>query len=189
MAMHDAFITLTKATGDLPDGTQVWKGDSYDARREHIVGAIGREPSPNMILIKEGRFSLAKRVEMVDLLRVMKRIKNMYGIDCFQITIDEKKHEVLLLFDWYDYKEGKSHVINRSMQIAMSVLIIRQLKLPKPTGELWDGYFIKSEYQDEPEMFQEMLSAIQHAEIGRKNYRRTRDLIHYVQNKIEGRVK
>ena len=34
-----------------------------------------------------------------------------------------------------------------------------------------------------------MLSAIQDAEIGRKNYRRTRDLIHYVQNKIEGRVK
>lgn len=192
--MYDDVIKFSVRRQDLDRTDEFWQGDTFDVRwksiMDNIVSTTGFSPSKNMEPIREGVFQVSASTTVDDLRGLSVHIAKMYGIDCFQIAIDRSTGTAHLLFDFNIRGHAKSVVINRSQQIALSVLILRYLDLPRPAGaELWLGYFLKDKFNDDPEAFSSLLRKMKHARLGKKSYALARDMILYVQQMCKGQVK
>lgn len=192
--MYDDVIKFKSALGDLERTDESWQEESYvhrwDAIIDSIVKSTGFSPSKNMQPIREGVFQVADNTTIDELKGLSQCIKDWYKIDCFQISIDRTTNTAHLLFDFNDREKAKSVVLNRSQQIALSVMILRYLHLPRPKcSEEWVGYFLKDRFNDNPEAFQVLHDKLKHAKLGKESYALARDVLTYVEQMCKGLVK
>lgn len=192
--MYDDVIKFRGRECDLDPTPEYWQENSYDERYQAILAAImevrGYLPSKRMQPIREGVFKVQDSTTIDEVVTIAKELKRPYKIDCFQVSIDRRNNTAHLLFDWNKRETGDSFFLNRSQQIAMSVKILRFLKLPRPKGtELWRRQFLVGEYEDNPEVFRSVLGNLKHAKLGKRSYRIVNDALTYMQQKCEGLVK
>lgn len=192
--MFDDVIKFRNVTHDLDRTEEFWQEECYADRWEAIIDNIvkttGFSPSKNMQPIREGVFQVNDTTTIEELRGLAKHIKEWYKIDCFQISIDRSCNTAHLLFDFNLREKAKSVVINRSQQIALSVMILRYLHLPRPKGaELWLGYFLKDRFTNNPSSFQVLQNKLKHAKLGKDSYMLACDVLTYVQQMCQGIVK
>lgn len=192
--MFDDVIKFSICEADLAPQPEHWQRESYAHRLNSILESVelktGFPPSKNMRPIREGVFVVKDDTTIDDLVALGSKLRQWYTIDCFQCSIDRENNMAHMLFDWNDRETAKSVYINRSQQIAMSVMILRTLNLPRPEGtELWLRFFISAEYSDDQRVFTSILDQLKHAKLGRKNYHIARDVLTYVQQVCQGLVK
>ena len=192
--MYDSVIKFSCRNTDLVRTDEFWLGDTFDGRwsaiMDNIVKVTGLSASKNMQPIREGIFSIKESTTVDDLRGMAELIRRWYKIDCFQIAIDREASTAHFLFDFNDRESAKSVVINRSQQIALSVMILRYLHLPRPDGsEQWLGYFLKDRFNDNPKAFSTLLDKLKHARIGKQSFALARDVLNYVQQMCMGVLK
>lgn len=192
--MYDSVIKFISRSTDLDRTDEFWQCDTYDGRydaiMENIVKVTGLSASKNMQPIREGMFLVKESTTVDDLIGMAALIKQWYKIDCFQIAIDRSTNTAHLLFDFNDRAKAKSVVINRSQQIALSVMILRYLDLPRPEGsEQWLAYFLKDRFNDNPESFATLLDKLKHAKLGKESFNLASDVLHYVVQMCQGTLK
>ena len=90
--MYDDIIKFSSRYSDLDKTDESWVGASYDDRLEdimdNIVKTTGFSPSKNMQPIREGVFDIQESTTVDNLRSLAERIRDVYLIDCFQISID-----------------------------------------------------------------------------------------------------
>lgn len=192
--MFNDVIKFSYRDCDLPPAPERWEGESYEQRRNTIHTFIEKQtgfpPSPNMKAVREGVFKVEDTTTIEELVALGRKLKEWYKIDCFQCTIDRTDNTAHMLFDWNDRDALKSIVINRSEQIALSVMILRYLNLPSPKGtDLWYRYFLTGEHGDDPDVFNSVLEQVKHKNLGKRGYRIIYYALRYVQQMCEGLVK
>lgn len=192
--MYDDVIKFRNVTSDLDRTDEFWQGDSYadrwDAIMDDIIRTTGFAPSKNMQPIREGVFQVTDTTTIEELRGLAQHIREWYKIDCFQISIDRPENTAHMLFDFNLREKAKSVVLNRSQQIALSVMILRFLHLPRPKGaELWLGYFLKDRFTNNPASFQVLEDKLKHAKLGKDSYTLACDVLTYVKQMCQGLVK
>ena len=192
--MYDDVIKFAGRSSDLDKTEIFWQKDTYagrcDAITKNVLKVTGFPPSKNMQPIREGVIKITPQVTLDELKSLAHRINEWYKIDCFQIAVDRHDGTAHLLFDFHLRKTAKSVVINRSQQIALSVMILRSLRLPRPKGtENWLAHFLKERFTDDPEVFSHLLDKIKRARLGKETYALAHDVLTYVQLMCRGVVK
>lgn len=192
--MYDDVIKFRGRECDLDPTPEYWQESSYEERWQTILDAImkarGYLPSKRMQPIREGVFKVQDSTTIDEVVAIAKKLKRWYKIDCFQVSIDRRNNTAHLLFDWNRRETGDSIFLNRSQQIAMSVKILRFLKLPRPEGtEYWHRQFLVDEYDDNPKVFSSVMDNLKHANLSKRSYRVVNDALTYLQQKCEGLVK
>lgn len=192
--MHDSVIKFTCRSTDLDRTEEFWQCDTVDVRwdaiMDNIVKVTGLSASKNMQPLREGVFLVKDSTTIDDLRGMADLIKQWYKIDCFQISIDRSTNTAHMLFDFNDREKAKSVVINRSQQIALSVMILRYLHLPRPKGsEQWLAYFLKDRFNDNPDAFATLLDKLKHAKLGKESFNLASDVLNYVQQMCQGTLK
>lgn len=192
--MYDEVIKFVGRSTDLEKADEYWRKDSVASRleaiRKNVISKTGMSPSRNMQPVREGIFTILPTTTLDELRSLAVRIREWYGIDCFQISADRHDSTAHMLFDFHHRRDAKSIVINRSQQIALSVMILRYLRLPRPRGtENWIGHFLKERFTDNPEVFTNLLEKLKRARLGRESYALAHDVLTYVQQMCRGVVK
>lgn len=192
--MYNDFIKFVYKESDLDLQPEFWQRDSYEDIHNAIMAffntATGFLPSKNLRPIREGVFPIVEKTTINDLKAVAKKIEQKFVIDCFQIAIDRKDNTAHMLFDFCNKKTARCVKLNRSQQIALSVLILRSLNLPRPkSASLWLRFFLTSEYSDDPKVFADILNHLKHAGLSKRKYHIARDVLKYVQMVCQGLVK
>lgn len=177
----------------LEKAPEYWQSADFEEVMSKAVGRVvagrGYEPHPNMKLIRELSF-MVKSVTTVSQLRLLAdKIKTKYNIDCFQISIDRENSTAHMLFDYLD-DNGKIISINWLQQIKMSVMILRTLNLPRPKSvREWLRYFVTDSYEDDPQIFQKQMDALEHGDIKKINMPFLRDVLLYAEAMCKGQAK
>ncbi len=189
--MYDDVIKFSNRNSDLDKSDESWAGSSYDERLsdilDNIVKTTGFLPSKNMQPVREGVFQIKQSTTIDDLKELSERIREVYMIDCFQITIDRETNTAHMLFDFNIRDKGKSVVLNRSEQIVLSVMIIRFLDLPRPEcADEWLGYFIKGRYSDDNDVFDHWLDNLKHKKLNRNDFSLAREMSIFVKQICKG---
>ena len=192
--MYDDVIKFAGRSSDLDKTEIFWQKDTYagrcDAITKNVLKVTGFPPSKNMQPIREGVIKITPQVTLDELKSLARRINEWYKIDCFQIAVDRHDGTAHLLFDFHLRKTAKSVVINRSQQIALSVMILRYLHLPRPKGsEQWLAYFLKDRFNDNPDAFVTLLDKLKHAKLGKESFNLASDVLNYVQQMCQGTLK
>ena len=193
--MTEDIIKFSKGKKDLKSATEMWIGESFASRRDKILSFIehktGFPPSPNMQFIREGIFRIKSTTTLEQLRALAVKIKEECTIDCFQISINRRQNQARMLFDWYDYKEGKCFYLFSTYQMNLSVLIVRFLDLPLPRqiAPTWFRYFLLREYKDDKNSFRQLLDLLKHSKLTKKQFRLLKDSITYIENLCQGLVK
>lgn len=189
--MYDEFIKFYSRYSNLEKADESWIGDDYSKRFndivENIIKTTGFAPSKNMQPIREGVFKIEDRITIENLKDLSQRIKTMFLIDCFQITIDRESNTAHMLFDFNIRDKGKSVVFNRSEQIVLSALILRFLDLPYPEhADRWMGYFLKGRYIDNNEIFENWLNNLKHKKLNKNDYKLAKEMSIFVKQICQG---
>lgn len=192
--MYDSVIKFICRSTDLDRTDEFWQCDTVDVRwndiMDNIVKVTGLSASKNMQPLREGVFQVNKDTTIENLKGLALNIRQWYKIDCFQISIDRSTDTAHMLFDFNDRETAKSIVINRSQHIALSVMILRYLHLPRPEGsEQWLAYFLKDRFNDNPDAFATLLDKLKHAKLGKESFNLASDVLNYVQQMCQGILK
>lgn len=194
MASPYMFITFTRGYSDLPSSPEFWSCDSFEHRKQEIIDSILKatsdEPSENMMYIRKGTFPITDVVTLPMLIILSEHIRETFKIDCFQISVDRERSKAYMLFDWNNRSTRQSYNLNYPKQIALSVMIIRELGLPRPEEcRYWKRYFLLSEYNDDNQVFRKVLNDLHHARLGKKTLSLCEDMVEYMEQFCEGLVK
>lgn len=192
--MFDELIKFYHCESDLEVMDEHWQSDSYEERVRDIINCVedvtGFTPSKNLRPVKAASFQVKESTTMSELQSVMKKITERFHIECFQCSIDRGTNTVHMLFDRLNHETAKVEHTNRSEQVALSVLLIKDLDLPRPKGaDNWVYHFISSAYSDDPKTFETLHEEIKHARLGKRSYRLVCDIIKYMKLRCQGIVK
>lgn len=189
--MYDDVIKFSNRNSDLDKTSESWQGESYehrlDAIIDNIVKTTGFAPSKNMQPIREGVFQINDSTTVDDLRDLSNRIKEVYLMDCFQISIDRETNTAHMLFDFNIRDTAKSVVLNRSEQIVLSVMILRYLDLPRPEcAEEWLGYFLKGRFTDDEDVFDNWLDNLKHKKLNKNDFNIAKEMSIFVKQICKG---
>lgn len=189
--MYDDVIKFSNRNSDLDKTSESWQGESYehrlDAIMDNIVKTTGFAPSKNMQPIREGVFQINDSTTVDDLRDLSNRIKEVYLMDCFQISIDRETNTAHMLFDFNIRDTAKSVVLNRSEQIVLSVMILRYLDLPRPEcAEEWLGYFLKGRFTDDEDVFDNWLDNLKHKKLNKNDFNIAKEMSIFVKQICKG---
>ncbi len=189
--MYDDVIKFSNRNSDLDKTSESWQGESYehrlDAIMDNIVKTTGFAPSKNMQPIREGVFQIKESTTVDDLRDLSNRIKEVYLMDCFQISIDRETNTAHMLFDFNIRDTAKSVVLNRSEQIVLSVMILRYLDLPRPEcAEEWLGYFLKGRFTDDEDVFDNWLDNLKHKKLNKNDFNIAKEMSIFVKQICKG---
>lgn len=188
------FMPRREAQGDLERTPEFWQKCSYEERRQEIVGFIvekqGAPPSPNMQYIREGVFKVNDNNTLDELVKLAAEVKKAVTIDCFQISIDRKRSEAHLLFDWYDKNIQNCFHLTTTHQLKLSTMILRNLSLDdQGLKDQFLRYFLMEEYLHDPEAFKKAIEWLKHSKPNRHIYRIILKSLQFAEKKSEGLVK
>ena len=191
--MYDDIIKFSSRYSDLDKTDESWVGASYDDRLEdimdNIVKTTGFSPSKNMQPIREGVFDIQESTTVDNLRSLAERIRDVYLIDCFQISIDRETGTAHMLFDFNIRDKGKSVALNRSEQIVLSVMILRFLDLPRPEcTEEWMGYVLKGRFSENEDVFENWLNNLKHKKLNKNDFNLAKEMSVFVKQMCLGQA-
>lgn len=187
-------IVIENTDKDLDGQGLSWKKESYDERYNKIISFIkektGGFPSANMQPIRKMTISVTGDTTILMVKVFVKDIFCNFGLDCFQICLDQSNSKVELLFDWYDRSAGQCRYIYKTLQKKIEVMAIQHLCLPcdSKNDELLRLY-LKNAYRQNKNIYRDLLEKLGNAKIGRESYRLLDILITYVELVCQGKVK
>lgn len=192
--MIEDVIRFTRATSDLPPYSESWQSVSYAARHEELTSYIFSKkdyyPSPNIILFKEGVFSIKEDTTLDELKELAVLIKRRCFIDCFQISVDRDRHECHMLFDFYDRKACQSFHLHKTYQYRLSVLILDFLDMkPVIPSPSWIRHYLFQQYHDDKSIVSKSIEWLSHAKPSKDIYRMIINSLRHSQKMCEGVVK
>lgn len=182
--MYDSVFKFDKDKHptDLPVLDENWSLCSYREREKEILNFLynlnGCLPASNLLYIKLGYFSIEPHVTLDAVRRLCDNFKAIFGFEVFQIAISRDKNLCFVLFDRIDREDGKTIYINRSQQIIMGVMVVKDLNLSRPSDtEDWLSYFVMAAYKENSNIFQELLELIKVKKFSKATYSLLRDII------------
>lgn len=192
--MYKTILKIENATENLAMVGYNWVGESYEHRLEKIMNQIkektGGYPSANMQPIRKMTISVSDRTNelMIDLF--IKDVRDNFGIDCFQYTLDKKTKQACFLFDWYDREGGQCRYIYKTLQKKIEVMAMYHLCIvcDSKNDEILRLY-LKNTYHQNKEIYKSLLEKVGNAKIGRESYRLLEIIINYVELVCQGKVK
>lgn len=192
--MLNNIIQITFPDKDLDPQPEFWQSDTFDHRQDEILEYVrantGDIPSKNMRPIRVISFAVVSSTTIEMLIALAGKLKQWYMIDCFQCSIDRTDNTAYMMFDWNNRTTAKSVAINSSQQIAMAVMILRTLNLPRPkNSDSLLRFFLVGEFSEDPKVFADILNQLKHAGLSKRKYHIVRDVLKYVQMVCQGLVK
>lgn len=131
---------------DLSKNNERWKVDEIENRQARAAAVCkeltGRKMQAAATPVREAVLNLRPDTSLQQLRELATVLKEKKGIDCFQIYIhrDEGKsredlnHHAHMLFDWTDYKTGKSIKLKRADMSQIQTIVADHLGMQR--GEL-----------------------------------------------------
>ena len=153
--MIDNVLTIKTGFSDLLPMPEFYQVVTYSQKREELLSLIYEKknfkPFASMKLIREINFLIKKTITLWKLQCLVERIEKLFGISCFQISIDRENNTAHMLCSWIDKETGECIVLNRTEQKRLSVLVLHFLDLPRPRGAyMWLTYFLLNKYNNDP---------------------------------------
>ena len=188
---HNNFYTIQRASHDLQNMGEYWQTETYAARDRYVVDcyrkARGGDPSKNMHYLREVTFAIDGSVTLDALVRLSAKIRSVFVIDCFQISIDRQASQAHMLFDFMNKDTMSIVQINQSNFTSFQVLLIRTLGLPVPEDlrDQWSYFALRSAAMEDPDIFQKILKECSHLKLNKHYYTVIRDLIDFAGSRIE----
>ena len=187
-------IKIENASGDLEKTDIFWASDTYVNKLQDINNCFkektGGFPSANMQPIRKITISVGVDTKMFMLQIFAKDLKNNFGIDCFQISLDKDSHTAIFLFDWYDRDNGCSRYIYKTLQKKIEVMAMHQLGLScKSKNDELLRLYLKNQYRQNKDIYKNLLEKVGNAKMGKGSYQLLEIIINYVELVCQGKVK
>jgi len=188
----DNFLTLQLSLQGLKKTREYWQTESYEDRDRYIVdcykSANGALPYKNLHYLREMTFSVGENVTLDALVKLAARIRQVFVIDCFQISIDRTAGEAHMLFDFMNKETLTVIQINQSSFINLEVFIIKRLGLPIPKHlcEQWSYHSLRCTKIENSNAFRSLLSECSHLKLNKYHYGILKDLIDFTDTRIGG---
>ena len=143
-----------------------------------------------MKLIREIRFFIKQSTTLWKLRCLAGKIERMFGISCFQISIDRENNTAHMLCSWIKKETGECIVLNRTEQKRLSVLVLDFLDLPRPRcADMWLRYFLLNKYDNDSSVFSRQIGYLERAQYNSLSYSVLRDSLKYVEMVCKGLLK
>ena len=145
--MIDNVLTIKTGVSNLFYTPEFFQIATYEQCREELLSLIYQKkrikPFASMKLIREIRFFIKQSTTLWKLRCLAGKIERMFGISCFQISIDRENNTAHMLCSWIKKETGECIVLNRTEQKRLSVLVLDFLDLPRPRcADMWLRYFL-----------------------------------------------
>ena len=194
--MIEDVIKFRDADADLPFFDEHWSRVGYETRMKDIVSYIRKEtgfpPSKNMRPVREGVFRIKEDTTIDQLKRLALAIRRKCIIDCFQISIDRRRQECHMLFDWYDRSENKCFHLHKTYQFRLSVLILVTLDMPPifPSPQ-WFRYYLTEASGSDPDAIKATMARVSRLkrELDRRSYKLAMLTLMYADKVCSGAAK
>lgn len=153
-------LTIDVARRDLLPQPEYWAEESYEERYAKLLAIIKRKtsfmPRGNTKVIREISFNIMPSTTLGDIRGVCRQFEAIYGISCFQASIDRKAQVAHLLVAWVDKKTGKAVPLFENTLKRFTGMLIRRLHLPQPKNyEDWVRYTLLDAYEENHDVFKQ----------------------------------
>ncbi len=191
--MINNVFTIVHCTNGLEKTSEYWQNADFEVKFQELKGRVEEHkrfpPTARMKIIREMSFLVKSSTTIGQLLVLSEKLRKKFHIDCFQISIDRTDCMAHMLFGFIDEK-GSSIYFNWLTEIRVSVMILNELNLPRPKSvKMWLRYFLVHSYENDPQIFQKQLAALEHGEMDKVNLTFMRDVIHYAEAMCKGQLK
>ena len=122
-------------------------------------------------------------------MRINAELLKIYKIDCFQCTIDRKEGKAHLLFDYLDKETGLSYVFNSSDQKMIYAMIMMMLKYSSDREDVGKDISYLTTIRRIKIFIENFLMIYNIKNFSKNNYSVLKDILEYVENVCEGKVK
>ena len=119
------FFNFQITTVDLPKRQEELRYAPCAERLERIVETVTKRIRPFRMLT----LPVDDGTDIWRLHVIAAEIQKQYHIECFQITVDRKKKEAFMLFDFFNRATGKCEYLPPYYQMKFSVFVIGLLDL------------------------------------------------------------
>lgn len=187
-------MKIENATENLAMVGYNWVGETYEERLNKIMTLIkektGGLPSANMQPIRKMTISVSEPTTELMIEVFINDVRENFGIDCFQYTLDKKTKQACFLFDWYNREEGQCRYIYKTLQKKIEVMAMYHLCIvcDSKNDEILRLY-LKNTYHQNKDIYKNLLEKVGNAKIGRESYRLLEIIINYVELVCQGKVK
>ena len=191
--MIENVFTIIHGLHGLKKTPEYWQKADYDVKlkelKEILKKAHGSYPLKYKQMTREISFLVKSSTSIKQLLALSEKLKSKFHIDCFQISIDRADCMAHMLFGFID-ENGSTIYLNWLAQTKISVMILSELNLPRPKNlDMWLRYFLKDAFENDHQVFQKQLTALEHGEIDKVNIQLIRDVMHYAEAMCKGKLK
>ena len=192
--MINYVLTIETGITDLVHAREFYQVTSFEQKKEELLALIFQKkkikPFASMKLIRSISFFIKRSITLWQLQSLANRIEIMFGLSCFQISIDRANNTAHLLCGWIDKETGDCIVLNRTEQKRLSVLILDFLDLPRPRcANMWLRYFLLNKYDNDASIFSKQIEYLERSEFENLSYPVLRDSLKYVEMVCKGLVK
>lgn len=192
--MIDYVLTIKTGAADLPHTPEFHQTCTFHQKKEELLTLIYQKkrfkPFASMKLIRCISFLIKHSITLWKLQCLADKMENLFGISCFQISIERETNTAHLLCSWIDKETGECFVLNRTDQKRLSVLILDYLDLPRPRcADMWLRYFLLNKYEIDPSVFVKQIEYLERSEYGNLSLPVLRDSLKYVEMVCKGLLK
>lgn len=192
--MIDNVLTIKTGVSNLFYTPEFFQIATYEQCREELLSLIYQKkrikPFASMKLIREIRFFIKQSTTLWKLRCLAGKIERMFGISCFQISIDRENNTAHMLCSWIKKETGECIVLNRTEQKRLSVLVLDFLDLPRPRcADMWLRYFLLNKYDNDSSVFSRQIGYLERAQYNSLSYSVLRDSLKYVEMVCKGLLK
>lgn len=192
--MIDNVLTIKTGASDLFYTPEFFQIATYEQCREELLSLIYQKkritPFASMKLIREIRFFIKQSTTLWKLRCLAGKIERIFGISCFQISIDRENNTAHMLCSWIKKETGECIVLNRTEQKRLSVLVLDFLDLPRPRcADMWLRYFLLNKYDNDSSVFSRQIGYLERAQYNSLSYSVLRDSLKYVEMVCKGLLK
>lgn len=189
-------LSFHRASRGLTKTKEYWQKDSFRDRERQInelCKAVngGHAPSKNMWTIRELTLNITPKVTVDRIVKVTEKIRSIFIIDCFQVSIDRKMQQAHLLFDFLNRETGSSVEIHQSNLFVLGAFFIKHLDLPVRDDEMvnWSHFSIRCDLLENPDILDVFLDECKRSGMSRFFYRFARDLVDFVGHRMSNSTK
>lgn len=191
--MIENVFTIVNRKKGLKKTPEYWQNADFEVKlkelKEKFKKRYGFSPPRHKQFIREVSFLVKSSTTVEQLISLAAKLRGKYHIDCFQISIDRANCMAHMLFIFSD-ENGSPIYLNWLHQIKMSVMILCELNLPRPKDvDTWLRYFLMDSFENDHQIFQKQLAALEHGEIDKVNLQLIRDVMHYAEAVCKGKLK
>lgn len=192
--MIENVFTIVHRKVGLEKTPEYWQTADFGVKlnefKERFKNRYGFYPScKSKQITREVSFLVKASTTLEQLVALAAKLKKKFHLDCFQISIDRADCMAHMLFGVIK-EDGSTVYLNWLAQVKMSVMILCELNLPRPKGiDTWLRYFLMDSFENDHQVFQKQLAALEHGEMDKINLQVMRDVMHYAEAVCKGKLK